>query len=397
MGVRNFISTKYIGCRRDPISNLKSGEGSSFYPGAKSLYLLDYSTATFTRTSEAAYVDPRDGWSFVEGPGNDGTGSFLPANQPRIFSDGAILIEGSRTNKARMSPDMSQAHYAKVGTVLSQSVGPAGDVGYYLVDFESATGRIIDTTIQHTDYPSTGTMALSHYSKADAAKDYAFQYISSGSTVLHATTVSLDWSHRSYAATDFSVGLGIINATGSFETEPLGLYGLQAEEDAAFPSSFIRCFGTPATRAADNLYIPAAAVPEEMISGRFAFDFWPEFSSDELAAMEGGTLLRLFSFYSGNKRIIACRSNSGTAAVSFFNGSTWVNVGPLTWDAMDKITVVTDIPSKAFSVSINDTLQDTIAIEPQSVDGYSHLRIGSTGTADFCFGVISRPRRIKDA
>src|SRR5687768_17067494 len=86
--------------------------------------LLTYSVpGAFTRSSEAAAVDPRTGMLFF-----DTITPWRANDVPRLFGDGAILIEGPRTNALKQSRDPSHADWA-VAVTGAPVVTPAFAAG----------------------------------------------------------------------------------------------------------------------------------------------------------------------------------------------------------------------------------------------------------------------------
>ncbi|GAB5547825.1 MAG: hypothetical protein SangKO_075850 [Sandaracinaceae bacterium] len=125
-------------------------------------YLLDYANASFSRSSEAAAVDPRDGWAFYDlvtpWPGVD------VLRQPEAAH---ALIEGGRTNLITYSADFTNAAWVKGGTpspAVSAAAAPDGGAAYDLTD-NAAAHEFVEITATLT---VTGDHTVSAYFLKDS-------------------------------------------------------------------------------------------------------------------------------------------------------------------------------------------------------------------------------------
>jgi hypothetical protein len=104
--------------------------------GAGRQYLLDYALGTFTRTGEASLFDTRS-----KAFGASGSANWVATNVPRLMADGAIMLEGTRTNNIMWSENFSQwTDYVGVPTLTSGQTAPDGDADAYTIADTSAVG-----------------------------------------------------------------------------------------------------------------------------------------------------------------------------------------------------------------------------------------------------------------
>lgn len=353
--------------------------------------LLDFRKATFTRTSEAAFQDPRSNWQFQ---GQDSGSNWKSSNEPRIFSDGAILIEGSRTNNTLFSEDITDSSWVAILSSITGNVDLAPD-GYPSLDMlntEGSTSSEIQQTFLSIDNNVSGSFRF-FGSRSGSQTQTPRQIIGTHSGSI---TSLLSFENEGRY---FSSSLDLRSGSSNVRWE--AVRNLEAVEDSfkvghfqfeigGFPSSYIRTTDAAATRAADICSISSADVPKEIRRGRFSIAFNPEFSSEGI----GSNVYRVLSMAgTGNPGILGIREASpGISAISYFNGISWINVVCL-WNAHDEIEAIIK-HGQTIEVRINGS---SVGLESISGDwsAGTDLYIGSNqlGTENF-FGIIHPPRRL---
>lgn len=121
-----------MGSRRFGGAGIRRGIRSS--AAAPAAPLLNYTGATFTRSGEAALVDPRGAWAFY-----DLTAPWKATNVPRILGDGSVLLEGSRTNLVPESENLSTWALLNTPVVTGGNAAPDGASDAYTIEDNSAT------------------------------------------------------------------------------------------------------------------------------------------------------------------------------------------------------------------------------------------------------------------
>lgn len=326
-------------------------EGSAYRPspGAPPVPpgpLLDYAfDTTLSRTSEASVSDLRDGWAFDPPP------PWVPPATHRIFGDGAILIEGSRSNLALRSEEPGDAAWlSHLGASGSNgtATAPDGDTDAGTVTFPADADAALYQEI------STGAeVTLSAWFRGAGTVRLAVRQ-NDGSTIVSSPDIPLtsEWVRHSFTAiTAPSLGeasprIMLLNGSdGAART--VGVSGVQCEE-GTFATSYIRTAGAAATRGGEVCTLAEADVPAVMRTGKWAFDFWLPYSSSD-APMS-------YSFVTnwGNAGGFGLyRTVSALRMQPFLN-----NAGLATQQILDpvfsagaKITVEFDVPALTWSVS----------------------------------------------
>lgn len=350
--------------------------------------LLDLKNGTFTRGSEASFMDPRYLWTFQ---GSSETDNWKSTNVPRIFDDGAILIEGARTNALPYS--VIESHWLFSFSSGALTTGPDGSNNTATVLSGSSQASLaIYLSALGTQ---TITSSFSAFHKADTTKNWRWYY-RSGSTEINKTaaTSSANWERAAIAVNDFDNRMGWKNGTDG-DTNEMYLYGLQSET-GSFPTSHIRTSGSTRTRAIDICTISASNVPTALRSERQTWTVWPSFAHDESPAVS--FISNVFSYSSGgaNGGLEFAVQSTGTTRVGIKNaaGGLVVSTTAATWGRHQRLEITynpgTGDMGIAGATTGNGDYAPGIAAETFEGD----LRIGRiAGTSAPWFGVIGRPRR----
>tara|TARA_R100000656_G_scaffold104176_1_gene76162 strand:+ start:192936 stop:194699 length:1764 start_codon:yes stop_codon:yes gene_type:complete len=357
----------------------------------------------------------------------DSEAGWKATDVPRILSDGALLVEGARTNLITHSADLS-AWSASNASVVGGEIAPDGGVTAYEATDASAVAQGYRQTVVTTT--ATGAHVLSCYIAKDAVTS-RFPHISitAGTGTITPSAVSFRVNTSTGAYHDFSgSGTSItvldsgawwhvcvsfsVATTGSLnvrlypaaastidgggEVATLGSvisWGWQFEA-GAYPSSLIQTEGASATRAFERpsfLSSEGSPWPERINSGRFTIDVWPAWSSAEAPAGQFSYILA-----NGNSDVFYLYKNASTLEVRLQAASVNV-ITPLgiTFSAHQRLTFTIDWPAQELTVSGATTGDQTAAITAAefTMTSTDRLTVGhSTSTTGREFnGVLSWP------
>lgn len=305
--------------------------------------------------------------------------AWKPANKPRIFSDGAILIEGSRTNAFLYSTP--ESHYQQISATASFAVGPDGlnEWGAYV------SGTSENSVIQYI--PITGShlsTSLSVFHKADTAKNWRWVY-RNGTIVNNPTaaTSSINWHRAQITLLDFDNRAGWKNGSDG-NSDPMYLAGFQLET-GSFASSLIRTNGAAVTRGAETCLF--TTYPDYFLTQGFEIDVYPMFSS---RTGEMGSAPYIFSWAGSGTRYLLFQSFTEDIAKLYFRNAAGVNTGDsFSFSANDKITAQIKHNSY-YRILVND-----VQVSYRDIVGDWSDRAGDTlSIGSGFFGIISRPRKL---
>jgi len=372
--------------------------GSMF---GKTKFLLDFSDGTFTRSSEAAFQDPRDNWRFQ---GSSEAENWKGPNIPRIFNDGAILIEGSRTNLMFRSEELDVSPWGNGATNASSSAESlqAPDLGTDadLLYFQDATvnpqwRQTIAAAGFSNNLSGSFTVWIQTTGSEVTEEVRLFSRAKDGSTLDNTpVTASNTWTVYTHTFGQHSGTIdplaGIRNGeSGGIKT--FRAWGAQVEANSTFPSSYIRTTTAAATRAKDVLTFPAgtynAAV---MASSGFEFDLYPSHASTD-AITAGYIILR------GTQTAVRWAQPS-VIRINISGGTpTELTFGSLVYSKHQKLTIRVDMLNRTATLSGFTSGNATKAFPDTFDDGSSGtLYIGGDSFGNVAMqGVISRLRRIR--
>lgn len=370
------------------------------------LFLLDYALAdTFTRATEAAFVDPRDGWAFQAATE---AANWLGNNVARIFSDGAVLIEEARTNLidfARDAGPTGDAGNWTAGTAVYNQTG-----GQAAADGKASTMQVICDAAEfgptNTLTDVAGDNALSMYARresVDEGNTYKFG-VFSGVTPTgtgEITMATVNWRRDSIVMDEAGAPQAITprlsgRSTDAGDTSTPNFdvaWDLVQWEGGSFISTPIRTSGAAATRNKDVLKFAAGNYPTRLVeAGVASWSVVPNYSSAQLVA--AGTTHYVFS--GGSNEGLVFRVQAGVARLAYLSSAGGVKgQGAVTFSALQRMTIIVDWTSNELVLSGFTTGDGTVSLSGGSdiVPASEALTIGHRAAAGDLFfnGVIERP------
>lgn len=372
--------------------------------GPGRVLLTDYGQCAFLRGSEAAFIDAREErWDFV--------GPWRGENIARIFVDGAILIEGERTNgcaSARNPTGPGWPGGSPSSTVdLAYSDGPDGatGTGTRLRCVPDGLAKYCQELNVVTEHQVGSFFARSSTDDPFATFQGSFQ-INAGRAGLWTPITLVDtWQHVTASVATGSgphiVQLIPADCRGDrhgFTARPVDLVVdlAQIEAGASFPSSPIRTDGEAASRALDSCDLTSTGIDEAIYTAPHTWTVWPEFAhNDGLDSSEPATHF-VFSDMGGSLGLFFERSEDATSLRLVDSLGVVVTNTPIEFERGQQIALRYDPSTGALSVEGASTGDGTYApiAGADLTSSRSGLRIGR-GPADAgaFFGVISPARR----
>jgi hypothetical protein len=364
--------------------------------------ILSYNSpdATFTRASEAAYIDIRTGsWQFAA----QNSDAFVLSGVPRILGDGSIFIEGERTNYVLNNESIGDASWsAQNGAsvpVVSGETGPYGNQTASRIIYPGLSAIELVRPTPATN-PSSPNIVLSQFVRGN--KDYRVFY---NTTVPSITSRAFSQpTSEDIFQRDVSVP-AITNYDEQYDLRngptPLAGYiilGLPQVEVGSFASSPIRAGGAAATRAAERLSFPAASYPS-LIAERFQFDWWPAFDSEQATgtyvffATTGVGYVR--TRFTGSEWLFEYESTAGTSDCRI----TALAVSDA-WSIGDRISITVNhfagqlvVENTTRNLSSETTGATSAAAGTGSWSGTT-LDVGQSANSSHCYGILGQPNTV---
>lgn len=308
--------------------------------------LLDYSAATFARTGEAAFEDPRSAWAYQA----SGAANYLATNVPRIYSDGAVLIEGARANQCVETAFGTWIEEGSPTLTTGAATGPDGlSAAATLEMTASATDRARHPSDIASGSSSNATAAyVSCWMRAASAQSARIGMRSKdGSSLLASGDLSITTTWQRFAFLVSDIGTGgvppqdlVVNATDA-AARTIEIAEFQTEHEVGFISSNIRATGSPTTRGAEELTIAAASVPADLLGGHWSVTVQPLY-----ATAAAPTTAYVFYLDANNYLALV----SGTTVRLRADGNN-TDVGSLSWAAYAEIGIDVDFAGGALTVT----------------------------------------------
>lgn len=302
-----------------PLNRARGRRGGGPVELPEPAYLFRYADGTFTRSTEASWFDPETGeltW-WAAGLLRE-TAIRTPDNGPYF------ALEESRTNRIVHSEALATAPWTATSATVTADAGAAPDGEADADQVAFAAGGAVAQPLQ--TIPADGArVAMSAFVKlVSGSGTVRIEALLKDGTVATGTAITptATWQRIVWTA---AIGTGVTTpelriraATGA---PTVLVWGAQAE-DGVFPTSYIRTAATAATRAADHLVIPAAAIPAAFLTGKFDVYARPSFSDVDIG---GGALGNLAIFWSstGNHGLLAFRQAGGGGTINIFSASNW--------------------------------------------------------------------------
>lgn len=376
-------TTFYIG-RTNTGANPFYGEMSDIYevPVADGDPLLDYTEANVTRASLAWWLDQRvgsDPYPYYE----------AASGEARIAADGAVYVEGSRTNLT--NAQVGGTGWGTGGTAptitTDDSEAPNGETEATKIVWPTTTSsRVFDSSVSFT---AGTTYVYTVWAKGDVGGEELRMRINwqDGTNTETDHTLTTSWAKYEISgstaagATAEQVRVAPSNTNG----ETVYVWGAQIEA-GDFVSQLIDADG-PLTRAGDS--VTFAGTPAIIREGVYEIDVWPGISSAELEAVG---IDRQVLYQSGNARLSLALS--GGKVKARISNTTAVVGNILTWDAWQKLTITIDWPNDLMTISgatTGDGSHDITAVPEWPA---ASITIGYGSLQSEIFGAISQPRRV---
>lgn len=314
------------------------------------------------------------------------TSAWKSTNIPRIFSDGAILIESSRTNFVDLSEN-PDTEWVAIAT-LTASVGgdPDGNGDADRWALSASTGGTDGGLYRHNEpVPVTsGSQAVqSLYIKRFSGTDYNLNLrLFGGGTFQTALTITDSFARYNQSITPAAsvgalVGAGNYAGGSTFSQKSVDVWGMQVES-GSFATSYIRTAGAAATRADENGTIVNADVPITFRNGKWSVTVIPTWDSGDFPA----SVTYIYEFDANNYLAFA----GGTTLRMRANGVNY-QLALGAFSAGVEFVITVDFPGELMTVN---GFGSVAVLNDWSADSNA-LGVGSTGATGHLCGTISRP------
>lgn len=334
--------------------------------------------------------------------GTESPTPYATVDEPRIFSDQAILIETAGTNDLPESRDIDAGAWGALSTVTAgESDGP---------DSRTASGDRVETAsagVGRFDVTGSTTKgAASVFVKKPSAGtgDYTlYNYLNASDGSMVAGTAGTDWGRVSVVHGGTTGTRTVIlndgRGTGTFSFASEGaaakdcLYDMaQHEPGVGYASSFIPTDGASGTRAAEEYQFSAADWAALKAANKFYFPLWLNWASTDTPA--AGTIRTLFD--TDGTSFIYFRYTGAAWELRFANSAgTSVESLGISWAVGDELKVHVD--HTAGTVTLENVTQSTIDTATAttaaggSFDGTNAAVGSNTVATQQVDGVVGRP------
>ena len=379
--VLEFLMNQYVPTVQPPV-------GGDFW---------DFTTGTFSRTTEASYQDSATSIVFaaIDERREEDRGSGVSGT----------LLEGPGTNIFGRSVAFARATWYKWNvTTNSGFSSPEGLTNSQRINFNDATDAYIRQQKTYTFFTDNKPIVFSVWLRTESGTHDVQLYVigKDGAESTADFTVTTTWTR--YSVSRSSVGTGTIFVEGGFRnnegvTGAVLAYGGMCEPDQIFPSSFIKSTVGSKTRTADFFFFDDADVPQEAKEGNWKVAIRPLFANDEENS-EGNLEGTLFAF-DGRDEADSIKlhhgSGTGNKVDVTLASSSEARTTEMTWDRLDELTVT--ITNDAGEVSVAGA--DSGGADDGSggsawewTAGQVQIGGANVGTANPFYGLINEPEDV---
>lgn len=212
--------------------------------------------------------------------------AYKTADEPRIFADGAVLVEGERANLLDYSADFTQ--WTTTGTSsVDSNVAEAPDGSTTADRLNIGTGDGVNLTTPAAGVTDNASVVGSVWLWTESGTDVARLQIrkKDGTVDTHPDiTVTTTPTRYTFTVSDVLTGvsdpyLSIIDGSvggGGGDGATVLAFGAQLEE-GSWATSYIPTAGGTETRASDDISFSVDATLEAALEGGFSIDVWSLF------------------------------------------------------------------------------------------------------------------------
>lgn len=355
-------------------------------------YLLDYTTASVVRASSAWNLDKRNGTP---------TWHEFASGEARVLNDGAVYIEGARTNLAENADTSANPPWLSVGTP-TRTAGQAdiaGGTTAARLQLDSGADAVFDG-LTH----GAGNYCLSLFAKKGSVGSTGILAAQFGGTPSVGQSVAWadltdDFVRKAHVvtwpgtATD-NVIVAEARTTGAAVAGDRDVVLSHVQYEAgSFPSQPIVTTGAgPVTRAADN--VSFASTPEPMLSSKWAIDYTPGASSADLLGSGADHTILCFGGTNADRLYMVIGASSIVMRIRE-SGADVITSSTITFSANQRLTFTLDMVAGTLTIAGATTGNGTTAKGSALAFPAGTLQVGNvaTGTA-YAFGAIGRPYEV---
>jgi len=255
---------------------------------------------------------------------------------PRLdYSGGAscpsLKLEPSRRNYFAFSEYFGAADWLKTNAgsaaapvvTDNYAVSPEGVQNAARVQFDAVGTSSADRSglVRQFSFITGETYSISCWAKATSGSGEIVQFRIAGAQVGGELTATSEWqrfsvTHTATTTTTDDFGIQVRGNNTTNESDIL-IYGMQLEK-ANFSTSYIPCYGTSATRTADDASKTGISSLIGQTEGTLFFEFKKEHDGTETISInDGSSSNRVYLGFNGSNFISQVRSGGGAAQASF--------------------------------------------------------------------------------